>query len=398
VTGRELSRRFYEEQVRPRIEPGLGDIPHAASMIGDGSDVLGFDDDVSPDHDFGPRVQIVLPRGVDTTSALAALATLPGRYAGLPVFFASPSCYSGWAEGPPGRGHGLGVTSAAALFESRLGFDPADGITLTDWLTTPTQLVATVTDGPVFHDPANLLTERRAALSWYPEDVCRYVLAAGWLRVDQEQPFVGRAGGSGDDLGSAILTARLVRDLVRLAFLLERRWAPYNKWLGRAFAGLSIAAELSPTLSAAMSATNWREREHQLCAAAAVLVQATNGLGVAESIDPAPRQFFTRDIRVSPAGRLVAVLTAAVTDPPVRRLIDTLGGRSDQMPRLPGAIDQAMDSVDVLTNPLLRRTAGPTLGLPDTGCGLGHPRAGPPPQLPGKRSVPRGVGHDGGSR
>lgn len=359
MTGRELSRRFYEEEVRPRIEPALGGIRHAAAMIGDGSDVLGFDDEVSPGHDYGPRVQIVLPPDVDSAPVLAALATLPSRYDGQPVFFTSESTFNGWDEGVPA------LTTAAALFRARLGFDPVAGITLTDWLTTPTQLLATVTAGPVFFDPDNLLTDRRAAVQWYPDDVWRYALAAGWLRVDQEQPFVGRTGGSGDDLGSALLTARLSRDLVRLAFLVERRWAPYNKWLGRAFAGLPIAAELGPPLAAGLAATDWRERERRLCDAAAVLVRATNALGLGDSVDPAPRRFFDRDIRVAPADGLVFALTAAVTDREIWELIGRLGGRSDQMPRLPGTIDQAMDSVDVLTNPRLRRSSGPTLGLVD---------------------------------
>lgn len=357
MTGRELSRRFYEEQVHPRIEPALGGIPHAAAMIGDGSDGLGFDDDVSPDHDFGPRVQIVVPSDIDAAPVLAALATLPTRYDGLPVYFTSVSTFNGWAEGA------AEITTAAALFRARLGFDPADGVTLTDWLTTPTQLLATVTAGPVFHDPADLLTGRRAAVRWYPDDVWRYVLAAGWLRVDQEQPFVGRTGGSGDDLGSAIVTARLVRDLVKLAFLVERRWAPYSKWLGHAFAELPVAARLSPILSAALSAANWRERERRLCDAAAVLIEATNTLGLADPVDSTPGRFFDRDIQVAPADGLVFALTAAVTDVAIRQLIDRLGGRSDRTPRLPGTIDQAVDSVDVLTNPRLRQAAGPTLGL-----------------------------------
>lgn len=357
MSGRELSRRFYVEQVRPSIGPVLGDIPYAAAMIGDGSDVLGFDDDVSPDHDFGPRVQIVLPPEVDIAPTLAALDTLPRRYAGLPVSFTSASSFNGWAEGP------AQVTTAAALFHARIGFDPADGIDLADWLLTPTQLLATVTAAPVFHDPGGVLTDRRGALGWYPQDVWRYALAAGWLRVDQEGPFVGRTGGSGDELGSSIVTARLVRDHVKLAFLVERRWAPYTKWLGHAFAQLPIAGRLSPILSAALTAANWRDREDRLCDAAAVLIGATNALRLADAVDPRPGRFFTRDIRVPPADRMVTALVAAVTDPPIRRLIASLGGRSDQMPRLPGTIDQAVDCVDVLTNPRLRRAAGPTLGL-----------------------------------
>jgi hypothetical protein len=45
--------------------------------------------------------------------------------------------------------------------------------------------------------------------------------------------------------GSAVVAARLVRDLMRLALLLHRRYPPYGKWLGSAFAALPAAATLS---------------------------------------------------------------------------------------------------------------------------------------------------------
>lgn len=358
MSGRELSRRFYLEHVRPVLGPALGDIPHAAAMLGDGSDVLGFDDDVSPDHDFGPRVQIVLAAEIDPAPVLAALHRVPTYDGRFPVYFGSSSAQNGWAEGRPA------VMTAAELFTARLGFDPAAGIGLTQWLTTPTQILATVTAGAVFHDPADLLTARRAALRWYPEDVWRYALAAGWLRIDQEQPFVGRAGGRGDDLASAVIAARLVRDQMRLALLLERRWAPYSKWLGRAFSDLTIAPNLSGHFATALGSHDWRERETALGQASAALMEATNALGLAPVVDPRSTQFFDRDIRVSRAAEVVTALAGAITDQELLALIDGLGGRLDGLHRLPGTIDQAVDSVDVLTNPRLRRAAGPILGLP----------------------------------
>ena len=42
----------------------------------------------------------------------------------------------------------------------------------------------------------------------------------------------------GDELGSAVLGARLVESAMRLAFLMERTYAPYVKWFGTAFARL----------------------------------------------------------------------------------------------------------------------------------------------------------------
>lgn len=355
--GRELSRQFHTDVVHPAVVTALGDFPYAAAMLGDGSDVLGYDDDVSADHDFGPRVQLLLPVGADPGPLLSALAGTPTSYAGYPVFYGSTSAANGWIEGLPA------VCTPEALFTSRLGFDPAAGIGLADWLTAPTQLLATLTSGPIFHDPAGLLSEGRAALRWYPDDVWRYVLAAGWLRIDQEEPFVARTGGSGDDLGSRLLTARIARDQMRLAFVVERRWAPYSKWLGRAFAELSLADRMTPLLQRALRAQNWRERQDSLCASSTVLAEATNQLELAEPVDARPRQFFDRDIRVSASARLVVALVKSVTDPGVRLVIDSLGGRLDTMPRLPGSLDQAVDSVDVLTNQKLSRRAGSILGL-----------------------------------
>jgi hypothetical protein len=69
-------------------------------------------------------------------------------------------------------------------------------------------------------------------------DVWRYVLACQWQRVSQEEAFVGRCGEVGDELGSAVTCARLVRDLMRLTLLMARRYPPYGKWLGSAFARL----------------------------------------------------------------------------------------------------------------------------------------------------------------
>jgi hypothetical protein len=129
-----------------------------------------------------------------------------------------------------------------------LGFDPRGTISDADWLGTPSQLLAEATAGAVFEDMTGELTLARERLRWYPDDVWLYLLGCQWRRIDQEEPFVGRTGEVGDDLGSAVITARLVRDLMRLCFLIERRYAPYAKWLGTAFARLHCGPTLIPML------------------------------------------------------------------------------------------------------------------------------------------------------
>ncbi|WP_353650852.1 DUF4037 domain-containing protein [Nakamurella sp. A5-74] len=194
--------------------------------MGDGSEILGFDDQVSTDHDYGPRVQVLVSSETDVPKVvhLLAAAALPEMFGGSRVHY-----FDADRSGEPQ--HQIEVATAPQFFRKRLGWDPALPGTLRDWLTTPTQRLATLVAGEVFHDPDALLTQRRGALAWYPDDVWRYVLAASWLRISQEEAFIGRTGSRGDELGSQVLAGRLVRDLIRLTFLLERPWAPYSKWL-----------------------------------------------------------------------------------------------------------------------------------------------------------------------
>jgi hypothetical protein len=259
--------------------------------------------------------------------------------------------------------HHVEVWTVPGFFEAHLGTDPAARMGLADWLLAPTQVLATLTAGAVFHDPAGSLGGRREVLRWYPDDVWRYALAAGWLRVGQEEPFVGRTGASGDDLGSRILAARLARDLMRLAFLVERRWAPYGKWFGRAFGELGLAARVHSGLIAVLDASPWRERESALAETASVLATATNDLGLGERVAPEPRPFFDRDIRVLGAERLTAALTAGITDPAVLELLRTFGFRGGTaIGRLPGTIDQAVDSTEILSG-VNRERVAPMLGV-----------------------------------
>ncbi len=95
-----------------------------------------------------------------------------------------------------------------------------------------------------------------------------------------------------------------------------------------------------------------------------IVAAATNDLGLCPPVDPTVRQFHDRDIRVLDAERFTVALTSAITDPQVRALLDRVGlRRGEAVGRLPGTIDQAVDSTDVLTDTARFRAAAPMLGL-----------------------------------
>jgi hypothetical protein len=186
--------------------------------------VADLDTERSTDHDWGPRLQVFLADDEDPHTIKALLnSRLPTHFRDYPVAYATTRDAT--------VAHRVEVANLRPWLTAQLGFDPRRKI---DWLATPTQRLAELTAGEVFHDDSGELTRVRAALAWYPDDVWRYVLACQWHRIAQEEAFPGRCAEVGDTLGSVTVTARLVRDLMRLCLLMHRRYPPYSKWLGTA--------------------------------------------------------------------------------------------------------------------------------------------------------------------
>ena len=63
LNGIQLSEGFYLEAVRPLLEQYFPGLPHAAALLGNGSEVLGYDDATSTDHHWGPRMQLFVRAG-----------------------------------------------------------------------------------------------------------------------------------------------------------------------------------------------------------------------------------------------------------------------------------------------------------------------------------------------
>jgi hypothetical protein len=350
IPGLQLAGEFYTQVVAPLLAGRFGRLRYAAALVGPGSEVAGFDTGRSTDHDWGPRLQIFLDEDSRRHSATveAMLAShLPASFGGYPVAFPVTSDLGGAAR------HRVQVVALAGWLAGQIGFDPRQQITLLDWLSVPAQRLAEVTTGAVFHDEPGELTRARARLAWYPDDVWRYLLACQWQRIGQEEAFPGRCAEVADELGSAVVTARLARELMRLCLLMHRRYPPYSKWLGTAFARLPGGTELAALLAAALSAGDWPAREAPLCRACETAAALHNELGLTAPLDPRTRGFYGRPYRVIGAQRFATALRESITDPRIRRL------------PLTGSADQFTDSTDAAGDlRLMRACAAAVTGDP----------------------------------
>jgi hypothetical protein len=359
LPGLDLCRALYEEAVRPLLDDVFPGLPYAAARVGHGSEVLGFDTSRSADHEWGPRLDIFLEAPTADRYAEQIRRTLaerlPKEIRGWPTHFReTEDPYDPIGRMEPTEGpvnHRVRVHDVGGWLGELLGVDAWPGtLTAAGWLAIPQQRLAEATGGAVFHDAPGELTEARRRLAWYPDQVWRYLLACQWGRVSQQEAFVGRCAEVGDDLGSAVVAARIVRDLMRLCLLLGRRYAPYDKWLGTAFARLPLAGELTPILRGAVAATDHPSRERLLCDAYELIGEAQNATGLADPVDPTRRPYHGRPSLVLHAERFSRALHDTITDAQLR-----------SMP-LTGSVDQWASSTDLLHRPDVLRAAIDALG------------------------------------
>ena len=334
LTGAELSRAYFEHVVRPLLRGRWRGLPVAAARLGSGSDVLGLDDVMSRDHDWGLRLNLLVPReAVDDVDSYLA-EHLPAEYLGLPTRFATT-----W---DPVVRHRVEVETARDLAVSRLGVDPTRDLDPGAWLSVTGQSVLEVTGGEVFADDSGELDRLRRRLAWYPDDVWRHVVAVDWTRLGQELPFVGRTAERGDDLGSRVIAARLVDVAMHLGHLLERRWPPYAKWVGSSFRSLPRAGSAQRPLTEALSAAGWRDREAGLVRGIRILNEVQRDSGLPALDDPV-EPFWDRPY-AGVSSDVVPALEASISDPLVRAL-----------PRGVGSAEQWSHNVDVLVHAERRR-------------------------------------------
>lgn len=347
VGGLDLSGRFYGEIVGPILGSEFPEMVYSAALIGSGSEVLGFDTSRSTDHDWGPRLLLFLSEEdyEDCADEITEILRhrLPREYAGYSTHFGEPDAEGVRISEKRDSGpvdHRITVHTVHGFFASWTGIDLRTDISPKDWLRVPQQRLLEVTAGRVYHDGLGELLGARERLAYYPRDVWLYMLATQWRRVGQLEAFVGRTGEVGDEPGSRLVCASIVRELMMLCFLMERRYVPYIKWLGTAFSHLRCSPKLEPHLGGALAADSWKGRERNLSNAYRLVAEMHNDLGLTPPLGVEVSPFHDRPYLVPHAERFAVALEETVEDPRVRSL-----------PCGVGSVDQITDSTDILANP-----------------------------------------------
>ena len=226
LSGMEIARLYYESYGRSMLEEKYSDYADRISvgLVGEGSECLGFDDETSWDHDFGPGFCMWLT-GDDYEKIGAALQAdydaLPKELPGIPA--------RKTMETGSGR---VGVFCMDDFFRKYVGVpDVPERGQQSFWLKVSREALRTVTNGEVFADPLGEFTARRRRFSRYPEAVRLQKLALRLGEMAQTGQYNYPRMVKRDDKGASFMClAGFVEAAVDGAYLLNDIYPPFYKW------------------------------------------------------------------------------------------------------------------------------------------------------------------------
>ena len=234
------------------LEHEFGDVVSriAVGRAGHGSECFGYDDDVSRDHDFftGFRLWITDEDERDFGFRLER-AYLKLRKE-CPPDIGNDAGTDGSLLGDAEDG----VITIGEFYRRHLGF-PGAPENWRQWLYTPSHAFAEAVNGAVFRDDLGVFSGiRETILNGMPEDVRRKKIAARAIFMAQSGQYNYMRCLRHGELGAATLAlAEFVRNAAEMAFLLNRRHAPYYKWVFRAMRELPTPGGFPDALTALLT-------------------------------------------------------------------------------------------------------------------------------------------------
>ena len=322
IKGMSLCRAFCLEVVEPLLLETFPALPHSLGLLGYGSDVLGYDDEVSTDHMWGPRCLLFLrsaDMGIRDDLHDLFCKRFPTAFMGYSVNFSDQNPSDGGIrtavpieQGPVSPLYWVHTPEAFLL--EHLGKLPANAF---DWLALSEHRLLGLASGQLYVDTL-AFQDTLDKYARYPDDVRRYLVTSQWALISEERAFAKRCASVGDDTGSRLVCARIAERLMRLCFLYAGIYAPYSKWFGTAFSELPVPEELHAALACVLSANAIAERESSLVRAQVLVAELHNASGLTEPLPIRVQPYFDRDIQVINTDAFSESTRATISDPLLR--------------------------------------------------------------------------------
>lgn len=222
-TGLEICHAYYETYGIPMIQKYFPEYEKriAVGLVGPGSDCLGFDDEISRDHDWGPGFCLFVT--ADTYEKIGA--ELQRHYDELPKEFMGYKRL----ETPMGKGR-VGVKRIDEFYKNILNTDVYEEI---DYSAIQDFALAVASNGEVFYDPEGIFSQMRQKLKQgYPEHMLYIKLAEDAAKFAQAGQYnYARIIRRGDFMTADYMLYQSFFHAMRLVHHLNNQYSVHDKWL-----------------------------------------------------------------------------------------------------------------------------------------------------------------------
>ena len=163
IIGLDLSEKYYVDCVKPILSKFYPDLKYSSGLIGPGSEVLGFDDETSQDHHWGPKLILFLTdtdySDQSTSIDKSLRENLPTTCHGYPTNFNNSDkddvrLMEIFSTGE--INHFIEIVTIKDYFNNLLGIDIYNKLSNIDWLSFPQQILLSIKSGKIFHDQLGL--------------------------------------------------------------------------------------------------------------------------------------------------------------------------------------------------------------------------------------------------
>ncbi len=282
MRGLEISRAFYQQYGKPMLEEQFPQVLDriAVGLAGEGSECLGFDDQLSRDHDFEPGFCLWITQADERDFGFRlerAYAKLPKEFMGLRRSALSPV-----------GGNRHGVITIEDFYTRFLGA-PTPPDSVERWLYTPTCSLLAASNGMVFDDPLGVFSAvREQLLAGFPEDIRRKKLAAHMVLMAQAGQYnYPRCLARGESGAAQLAVFEFVRHTISAIYLLNNRYEPFYKWAYRGMEALPVLGHLGDALQALTeldnSEINAQSKQSIIEDTAAVIIQELHRQGLSKA-------------------------------------------------------------------------------------------------------------------
>ncbi len=243
MKGLDIAREYYLTHGKPMLEREFADVLDriAVGLVGEGSECLGYDDELSRDHDFDAGFCLWITEEDERAFGFRlerAYARLPKEFMGLRRVPLSPV-----------GGNRHGVITIERFYTRHLGA-PSAPDSVERWLYTPTASLAAASNGDVFCDELGVFSAvREVLLAGYPEDIRRKKLAAHTVFMAQAGQYnYARCLARGEHGAAQLAVFEFVKHAISAIYLLNNRYEPFYKWAYRGMRELPILGSIGDAL------------------------------------------------------------------------------------------------------------------------------------------------------